>query len=184
MQAQRLPIDGPVLFTPKRWGDERGFFAEVYRQDVFEREVGTRTFVQDNHSTSSEKGTLRGMHFQKNPMAQGKLVRVTSGAVLDVIVDIRASSPTYGQHLAVELTEENGQVLWVPEGFLHGFCTLTDHVSFLYKVTAFYSAAHDGAVRWNDPDLDLRWPFPVEALTLSPKDRAAPLLRDLGPLFD
>lgn len=184
MQVQRFDIDGPVLFTPKRWGDDRGFFAEVYRRDVFEREVGARDFVQDNHSTSRQKGTLRGLHFQKNPMAQGKLVRVTRGAALDVIVDIRASSPTFGQHLAVELTEVNGQVFWVPEGFLHGFCTLSDHVDFLYKVTAFYSPAHDGAVRWNDPELGIRWPFPDDALTLSPKDRAAPLLSEIGRIFD
>lgn len=184
MQIQRFSIDGPVLLTPKRWGDERGYFAEVYRQDVFEREVGPRNFVQDNHSTSLQKGILRGLHYQRNPMAQGKLVRVACGAALDVIVDIRSSSSTYGQHIAVELTEEKGHVLWVPEGFLHGFCTLSDRVDFLYKVTAHYSPSHDAVVRWNDPTLGIRWPFPDDALTLSVKDRAAPLLAEIGPVFD
>lgn len=183
MQIQRFTIEGPVLFKPKRWGDERGFFAEVFRQDIFDREVGPRVFVQDNHSTSRVKGTLRGLHYQRPPMAQGKLVRVTRGAALDVIVDARVGSPSYGQHLAVELSEDNGEVFWVPEGFLHGFCTLTDHVDFLYKVTAFYSQPHDGAVRWDDPDLAIQWPFPAEGLTLSAKDMAAPAFRDLGPVF-
>ncbi len=183
MRADRFTIDGPVLFTPKRWGDERGFFAEVFRQDIFDREVGPRTFVQDNHSTSLAKGTLRGLHYQRPPVAQGKLVRVTRGAALDVIVDARASSPTYGQHLSVELTEGNGQIFWVPEGFLHGFCTLTDHVDFLYKVTAYYSQPHDGSVRWNDPDLGIVWPFAERDLALSAKDLTAPAFRDLGPVF-
>jgi dTDP-4-dehydrorhamnose 3,5-epimerase len=183
VQIQRFDIEGPVLLTPKRWGDERGHFAEVFRQDVFDREVGPRVFVQDNHSTSMVKGTLRGLHFQRPPFAQGKLVRVTRGAALDVIVDARVSSPTFGRHLAVELSEDNGHVFWVPAGFLHGFCTLTDHVDFLYKVTAYYSQPHDGAVRWNDPDLGIRWPFDDASVTLSPKDQAAPAFRDLGPVF-
>jgi dTDP-4-dehydrorhamnose 3,5-epimerase len=184
MQIQRFDIEGPVLFTPKRWGDDRGFFAEVYRQDIFDREVGARVFVQDNHSTSRQKGTLRGLHYQRNPMAQGKLVRVTRGAVLDVIVDTRSSSPTFGKHMGVELSEDNGQVFWVPEGFLHGFCTLTEHADFLYKVTAHYSQPHDGGVRWNDPDLGIKWPFPDDALTLSAKDLVAPAFRDLGRIFE
>ncbi|MCZ8182208.1 MAG: dTDP-4-dehydrorhamnose 3,5-epimerase [Beijerinckiaceae bacterium] len=183
MRVERLDLDGPVLFTPQRWGDDRGHFAEVFRQDVFEREVGVRRFVQDNHSVSRAKGTVRGLHFQRPPMAQGKLVRVSRGAVLDVIVDARASSPTYGRHLAIELSEENGHVLWVPEGFLHGFCTLTDNVDLLYKVTAFYSAPHDGAVRWNDPDLGISWPVDEASARLSAKDAAAPSFRDLGPVF-
>lgn len=183
MRIERFDIEGPVLFIPKRWGDERGFFAEVFRQDIFEREVGPRVFVQDNHSASHVKGILRGLHYQRPPMAQGKLVRVTHGAALDVIVDARHGSPTYGKHLAVELSEDNGRVFWVPEGFLHGFCTLTDHVDFIYKVTAYYSQPHDGAVCWNDPDLGIKWPFEDSALTLSPKDRNAPAFRDLGKVF-
>lgn len=183
MHVQRFDIEGPVLFTPTRWGDNRGYFAEVFRQDVFDDEVGPRRFVQDNHSTSRVKGTLRGLHYQRPPMAQGKLVRVSRGAVLDVIVDARSSSPSYGQHITVELSEENGKVLWVPEAFLHGFCTLTDHVDFLYKVTEFYSPPHDGVVRWNDSDLGINWPFKDTMLTLSPKDLGALAFRDLGPVF-
>lgn len=183
MDIQTFNIQGPLLFVSKRFGDDRGFFAEVFRQDIFDQAAGPRQFVQDNHSTSRVRGTLRGLHYQRPPMAQGKLVRVTRGAALDVIVDARISSPTFGEHVAVELSEDRGEVFWVPEGFLHGFCTLTDHVDFLYKVTAFYSQAHDGAIRWNDPDLSIKWPFDEAAMTLSPKDRTAPAFRDLGPVF-
>ena len=183
MHFQPLALEGLFLITPKRWGDTRGFFSEVYRQDLFEAAVGPVTFVQDNHSYSAPRGTLRGLHYQAPPVAQGKLVRVTRGAVLDVAVDIRKASPTYGQHVAVELSAENGQQLWIPPGFLHGFCTLTDDVEFLYKVTSVYSASHDGAVLFNDPDIGITWPFPEAELTLSPKDLAAPRLRDLPPVF-
>jgi dTDP-4-dehydrorhamnose 3,5-epimerase len=183
VEIQHFDIEGPILFLPRRHGDSRGFFSEVFRQDVFEAHAGPTTFVQDNHSRSATKGTLRGLHYQAPPATQGKLVRVTRGAVLDVAVDIRKSSKTYGQHVAVELTAENWQQLWVPGGFLHGFCTLTDDVEFLYKVTAYYSPEHDGAVAWNDPDIGIRWPFAETGMTLSPKDRAAPRLRDLPPIF-
>lgn len=180
MQVQRFEIDGPVLFTPVRRGDARGFFSEVFRQDIFERHCGAASFVQDNHSRSEQRGTLRGLHFQSPPMQQGKLVRVTRGAAFDVAVDARAGSPTYGRHISVTLSDENWQQLWVPPGFLHGFCTLCDNVEFLYKVTAFYSPEHDGAVAWDDPDIGIDWPFPGENLTLSARDRQAPRLRDLA----
>lgn len=183
MDIRALDIAGLFLITPRRHVDERGFFAEVFRQDLFEGAIGPFRFVQDNHSRSGAKGTLRGLHFQAPPRAQGKLVRVTRGAVLDVAVDARAGSASYGRHIAVELSAENGQQLWIPPGFLHGFCTLTDDTEFLYKVTDYYSAAHDGAVAHDDPDLAIRWPFAPDQLTLSPKDRAAGRLRDLAPLF-
>lgn len=183
MDIRALDIEGLFLITPRRHGDDRGFFSEVFRQDHLEAAVGPVRFVQDNHSRSSHKGTLRGLHFQSAPKAQGKLVRVTRGAVLDVAVDARPGSSTFGKHVAVELSAENWQQLWIPPGFLHGFCTLTEDVEFLYKVTDYYSAAHDGAVAHDDPDLAIRWPFPADARTLSPKDRAAKRLRDLGPLF-
>ncbi|MCA0399820.1 MAG: dTDP-4-dehydrorhamnose 3,5-epimerase [Proteobacteria bacterium] len=183
MNISSFPIEGLLLLTPKRFGDDRGFFSEVFRQDLFEAAAGKQGFVQDNHSFSREKGVLRGLHYQAPPMAQGKLVRVTRGAVLDVAVDIRHGSPTYGQHVSVELSAENWRQLWIPPGFLHGFCTLTENVEFLYKVTNPYSPEHDGAVAHDDPDLAIEWPFPPEQLILSPKDRAAPHLRDLPPIF-
>lgn len=183
MDIQPLAIAGPLLMTLRRHGDARGFFSEVFRKDMFEAAAGPVDFVQDNHSRSAAKGTLRGLHYQAPPRAQGKLVRVTRGAVLDVAVDIRRSSPNYGQHVTVVLSEDNWQALWVPPGFLHGFCTLTDDVEFLYKVTDYYSPEHDGSVAFNDPDIAIDWPFPEDALTLSAKDKAAPRLRDLPPIF-
>lgn len=183
MDIRQLEIEGVLLITPARHGDERGFFSEVFRMDKFEAAAGPVTFVQDNHSRSAAKGTLRGLHYQSPPAAQGKLVRVTRGAVIDVAVDIRHGSPTFGKHVAVELSAENWQQLWVPPGFLHGFCTLTDDVEFLYKVTSYYSPANDGAVVFNDPDIGIKWPFPDDQLTLSAKDKAAPRLRDLPKIF-
>ncbi len=183
MLIEKTALDGVLLISLKRHGDERGFFSEVFRRDLFEAAAGPVDFVQDNHSRSATKGTLRGLHYQAPPAAQGKLVRVTRGAVLDVAVDIRQASPTYGQHVAVELSEQNWQALWVPPGFLHGFCTLTDDVEFLYKVTSYYSPAHDGSVAWNDPDIGIRWPFSDAEMTLSAKDKAAPRLKDIKPVF-
>lgn len=183
MDIQELELPGLLLITPARQGDERGFFSETFRHDRFEAVAGPVRFVQDNHSLSMARGTVRGLHFQSPPMAQGKLVRVTRGVVLDVAVDVRPGSVTFGRHVSIELSAANWQQLWIPPGFLHGFCTLTDEVEFLYKVTAFYSAEHDGAVAFNDPDLGIRWPFPEDGLTLSAKDRAAPRLRDIGTAF-
>jgi len=183
MRIERFEIEGPLLFFPKRHGDERGFFVETFRQDVFEREAGVYRFVQDNHSFSARKGTLRGLHYQAPPAAQGKLVRVTCGAVFDVAVDIRHGSPTFGRHVAVTIDAGEGQVFWIPPGFLHGFCTLGENTDFLYKVTDYYSPEHDGSVCWNDPDLAIEWPSAVDEATLSGKDRVAPRLRDLPRIF-
>jgi dTDP-4-dehydrorhamnose 3,5-epimerase len=177
----RLP--DVLLIAPTRHGDARGFFMESFRHDVFSSHVPGVTFVQDNHSLSEAAGTVRGLHFQRAPHAQGKLLRVTAGAVLDVAVDARASSPTYGQHVAVELSATNALQLWVPPGFLHGFCTLEPSTEVQYKVTDYYSAAHDGAVSWNDPELGIVWPTIANGALLSAKDAKAPRLRDLGVLF-
>ena len=183
MQIDRVGVDGPLLLTPKRHGDARGFFSEVFRQDTFEAAAGLVAFVQDNHSRSQRKGVIRGLHYQAPPFAQGKLVRVTRGAVWDVIVDARRGSPTYGRHVGVELSDENWRQLWVPPGFPHGFCTLSEEVGFLYKVTAYYSAAHDGAVAFDDPALGVDWPLDGAEPLVSDKDRRAPKFADMPPVF-
>ncbi|MCA0425474.1 MAG: dTDP-4-dehydrorhamnose 3,5-epimerase, partial [Proteobacteria bacterium] len=178
MKIERLSINGLLLITPLRHGDARGYFSETFRADLFETVAGQHRFVQDNQSVSAEQGTVRGLHYQKAPHVQGKLVRVLAGVILDVAVDIRKGSPTFGQHVAVELSAENGQQLWVPPGFLHGFCTLTPDTAVFYKVTDYYHPQCDAAVRWNDPALQIAWPVEAGAATLSAKDRVAPLLAD------
>jgi dTDP-4-dehydrorhamnose 3,5-epimerase len=184
MIVDQTELGGVLLITPSRHGDSRGFFSEVFRADLFEAAAGPVRFVQDNHSRSARAGTLRGLHFQREPRAQGKLVRVTRGAVIDVVVDVREGSPSYGRHIAVELSEENWRQLWIPVGFLHGFATLTDDVEFLYKVTDHYSAEHDAAVAWDDPTLAVAWPAPpAGGWSISDKDRKAPRLAELSPLF-
>jgi dTDP-4-dehydrorhamnose 3,5-epimerase len=181
-----LPLDlqGPKLIEARRFGDHRGFFLETYSARDFAALGIDAAFVQDNHSLSAEPGTVRGLHFQRPPVAQGKLVRVLRGAILDVAVDIRRGSPTYGRHVAVELSAANARQLYVPVGFAHGFCTLQPDTEVAYKVTDFYAPAEERAVLWNDPDLALPWPVAPDAARLSEKDRAAPRLRDLPPVFD
>ena len=183
MMIDRTALEGVLIFTPKRIEDARGSFMECFRRDVFEAHAPGVGFVQDNLSLTRRRGSVRGLHYQRPPMAQGKLVRCGRGAILDVAVDVREGSPQYGRHVAVELSEENARQLWVPAGFLHGFCTLADDAEVLYKVTAHYSAAHDGGVRFDDPDLGIAWPEFVDPSLLSPKDAAAPRLRDVGVLF-
>nr|WP_174300766.1 dTDP-4-dehydrorhamnose 3,5-epimerase [Caulobacter sp. S45] len=183
MQVETFDIDGPLLLTPTRKGDARGFFSEVFRADLFEAAAGPVTFVQDNHSHSSRRGVIRGLHYQTPPFAQGKLVRVTRGAVYDVAVDARRKSPTFGRHVGVELSVDNWRQLWIPPGFLHGFCTLTEDVEFLYKVTAHYSAEHDGAVAFDDPDIAVDWPLSGAEPLVSDKDRKAQRLADLREIF-
>lgn len=177
MKIEKLAIDGLLLIEPKKIGDARGFFSETFRADKFEALAGPVRFVQDNQSLSAKAGTVRGLHYQKAPRGQGKLVRVLKGAILDVAVDARKGSPTYAQHVAVELSEANWLQLYLPEGFLHGFCTLTDNVEVLYKCTDVYSPEHDAGVRWNDPALGIKWPV-ADAL-VSDKDRIAPLFKDM-----
>ncbi len=183
LQVETFDIEGPRLITPARHGDARGFFAEVFRQDWFDGPGPSPVFVQDNHSRSRGRGVIRGLHYQAPPHAQGKLVRVTRGAVYDVVVDVRRGSPSYGRHLGVELSEGNGAQLWAPPGFLHGFCTLGEETDFLYKVTAYYHPQSDGAVAYDDPDLAIAWPLNGEPAQVSDKDRRAPRFADLPSLF-
>jgi len=179
MQVETTAIEGVLILQPKVFGDARGFFFESFNQRVFDAAVGRPVdFVQDNHSRSA-RGVLRGLHFQKGPRAQGKLVRVTSGAVFDVAVDIRRDSPTFGRWVGTELSADNHRQLWVPPGLAHGFLVLTETADFLYKTTEFYSPADEGAVRWDDPDVGIAWPDLGEAPKLSAKDAVAPSLREV-----
>ena len=184
MNYEPLDLSGLTLVTPTRHGDERGWFSEVFRQDLFGANVADVDFVQHNHSYSKPKGTVRGLHFQLAPRAQGKLVRCTRGRVLDVAVDLRSSSPSFGRHVAVELTAANGRQLWVPAGFAHGFCTLEDDCEIVYLVTDTYSPEHDRGLLWNDPALAIAWPVAAEDAVLSAKDVRQPRLAELGRVFD
>ena len=172
-----------ILITTKRMGDERGWFSEIFREDLFRSAVGEFDFVQHNQSHSRHRGTVRGLHFQLEPHAQGKLVRCLRGRVLDVAVDLRTSSPTFGRHVAIELSPDNGRQIWVPPGFAHGFCTLEDDSELAYMVTAYYSPEHDRGLRWNDPALGIDWLIGEADAVLSPKDKVQPLLAELGPVF-
>lgn len=183
MEVVSFDIAGVKLFIPRRIGDERGYFAETFRADVFTQTLGDLAFVQDNESMSAKAGTIRGLHFQSNPHAQGKLVRCTAGALFDVAVDIRAGSPTYGQWVAETLTPENGKQLWVPAGFAHGFCSLLPNAVICYKVTDYYSAECDKGVAWDDPDIAIAWPDAANPETLSGKDQKQPSLADLPAYF-
>lgn len=183
MRVTPTAIPDVLLIEPTKHGDHRGFFSEVFRVDALERFGIAGPWLQDNHSFSAEVGTVRGLHFQVNPRPQGKLMRVTRGAILDVAVDLRQGSPTFGQHVAVELSAERWNQLWVPVGFAHGFCTLTPDVEVLYKVTGYYDAACDRGLRWDDPALGIAWPVSREAAQLSAKDRALPSLADLPVCF-
>lgn len=175
MQATRLSIPEVILFEPKVFGDDRGFFFESFNHSRFEEAVGHAvTFVQDNHSKSS-RGVLRGLHYQVQ-QAQGKLVRVVQGEVFDVAVDIRRSSPTFGRWVGAHLSGKNKHQLWVPEGFAHGFVVLSETAEFLYKTTNYYAPAHERSILWNDTDLSIDWHTSEQPL-LSPKDRAASTLK-------
>lgn len=176
-------IPDVILFEPKVHGDQRGYFTETFRQDVFDQATGYKVeFIQDNESSSS-RGVLRGLHFQLPPYAQSKLVRVIKGAVLDVAVDIRQGSPTFGQHVAVELTEDNKHQLFVPRGFAHGFVVLSDQAIFAYKVDNYYSPECDRGLAWNDPDINIDWQVPEQEIQLSGKDTRQPALVSLGDMF-
>jgi len=173
-----IPTDLPevLILEPKVFGDERGFFMESYNRRAFNAAVGYEVdFVQDNHSRST-RGVLRGLHYQLPPHAQGKLVRVTSGHVFDVAVDIRRGSPSFGKWVGVDLSAENHRQLWIPPGFAHGFLVLSDLADFLYKTTNYYAPTSEGAVRWDDDDVGIAWPDAGVAPQLSDKDIAAPPL--------
>ena len=173
------------VLKPKRFGDPRGWFCETFRLAWFEPLGLPREWVQDNHSLSGPVCTLRGLHYQLAPMAQAKLLRVLRGAILDVAVDIRRGSPTFGQHVVQELSAENGLQLCIPAGFAHGFVTLAPDTEVLYKVTEYYSPAHERGIRWDDPDLGIPWGLAAADARLSDRDRVHPALRDvpLGDLF-
>jgi len=176
------PLTGLKLITPKKFGDNRGFFSETYNAQTL-AELGIRErFVQDNHSLSVEKGVVRGLHYQKPPDAQAKLVRVSRGSILDVAVDIRRGSPTYGQHVAVELSADNWSQLYIPAGFAHGFCTMAPDTELQYKVSDYYAPASDAGILWNDPALGIAWPEFAGA-QLSPKDLALPRFADIDTPF-
>lgn len=177
MKAIDTAIPDVKIIEPAVFADDRGFFLESFNQAKFEAAIGrSAAFVQDNHSRSG-KGVLRGLHYQLPPHAQAKLVRVVVGEVYDVAVDIRRASPTFGQWVGVLLSEDNKRQLWIPEGFAHGFLTLSDRVEFLYKTTNYYAPASDRGIRWNDPKIAIDWKV-TEALTLSSKDQQQPLLAD------
>jgi dTDP-4-dehydrorhamnose 3,5-epimerase len=183
MKIERLEIADILLLTPIRHGDPRGFFSETYRADAFAAHGVDATFVQDNHALSTQKGVLRGLHFQVPPHAQGKLVRCTRGAILDVGVDIRVGSPTYGRHVAVELSAANWHQLWVPPGFAHGYVTLQDDCEVIYKVTDYYAPECDRGIAWDDPALGIDWKIPADGVILSDKDKKNPRLSDAAPAF-
>ncbi|HYO74703.1 MAG TPA: dTDP-4-dehydrorhamnose 3,5-epimerase [Archangium sp.] len=174
MNVVKTELPGVLLLQPKRFGDDRGFFMEMFHAKRYEEAGITGPFVQDNFSRSA-KGILRGLHFQE-PNAQGKLVQVVAGAVYDVAVDVRRGSPTFGKFVGVELSADNRRQLWVPSGFAHGFCVLSESADFHYKCTDFYSPTTERGIAWNDPDLGIPWP--VSSPLLSPKDAAAPRLKD------
>jgi dTDP-4-dehydrorhamnose 3,5-epimerase len=180
---QRVDIDGVVLITPRRMVDDRGFFSETFRADLLVANGVGAPFVQDNHVRSAAKGVLRGLHFQIPPRAQGKLVRVARGSILDVCVDIRDGSPTFGRHVAAELSAKNWRQLWVPIGFAHGYVTLEPDTEVLYKTTDYYSPQHERSLAWDDPALGIDWRILRGEVTLSEKDRKQPLLADLGVVF-
>lgn len=183
MEIIDTTIEGVKIIEPRIFGDARGYFFESFSQREFEEKVCKTTFVQDNESKSIA-GVVRGLHFQKPPFTQSKLVRVVRGAVLDVAVDIRKGSPSYGQHVAVELTEDNHRQFFVPRGFAHGFAVLSDEAIFQYKCDNYYAPQSEGAIAWNDPALGIDWRVPTENRILSEKDMHHPLLADLDSPFD
>ena len=179
----KTDIDGVVIIEPKLFGDERGYFMETWSQRDFDEQVRPIKFVQDNES-KSRYGVLRGLHFQKGAFAQSKLVRVISGRVLDVAVDIRKGSPTFGKHVFVELTGENHRQIFIPKGFAHGFVVLSLEAVFQYKCDAPYAPQAEGAIIWNDPALGIDWRIPEQDIILSEKDKHHPLLADQPEVFD
>lgn len=180
MNIEKTRIEGVLLLEPRRFGDERGFFFESFNQRQFDEAVGQHhAFVQDNHSRSA-RGVLRGLHFQRAPHAQGKLVRAVVGAVFDVAVDIRPGSATYGRWVGAELSADNGRQMWIPPGLAHGFLVLSESADFLYKTTDYYAPQAEGCLRWDDPTVAIAWPDVGGAPQLSAKDAVAPFLQALA----
>lgn len=183
MLVRAFAVPGPFEILPRKFTDERGYFSEVFRLNLFEQHAGRTEFVQDNQSLSVRAGTIRGIHFQTPPAAQGKLVRCVSGKVFDVVVDLRQGSPHYGKSEAVILTPEDNNQVWVPIGFGHAFCTLEPNSIIGYRVTSYYSPENDMGVAWDDPDIGIDWPEIADPVTLSAKDRKQPRLADLPHYF-
>jgi len=183
MNFRRLPIDGPIEVLPKKHRDHRGYFSEIFRADVFHEHVGEANFVQENESLSIHSGTIRGIHFQTHPAAQGKLVRCVSGSLYDVVVDLRHDSATFGRWLGIKLSSETGNQVWIPAGFGHAFCTLEPNSVVSYRVTSYYSPENDKGVAWNDPEIAIEWPDVADPESLSQKDRNQPLLAELPYYF-
>jgi dTDP-4-dehydrorhamnose 3,5-epimerase len=183
MKVRETTLRGALEIIPRLHEDARGYFSETFRDDWFGANVAQVSFVQENQSLSRDAGVVRGLHFQTRPSAQGKLVRCVSGCVFDVAVDIRTGSPTYGRWTSVMLTAEQGNQLWIPEGFLHGFCTLVPNCVVSYKVTAYYDPDCDKGVLWSDPDIAIEWPVSRAAAELSAKDLRQPRLADLPSHF-
>jgi dTDP-4-dehydrorhamnose 3,5-epimerase len=179
LQFRTFNISGPAVITPNRIGDERGYFVEAFKDAWFRDNIADVTFVQDNQSLSARPGTIRGLHFQTAPFGQGKLVRVLQGAIFDVAVDIRKDSSTFGQWIGETLTAAQGEQLWVPDGFAHGFCTLQPDTIVFYKVTNPYSREHDKGLAFDDPAIGIKWPLDLSDAVLSDKDRVQPKLNEL-----
>jgi dTDP-4-dehydrorhamnose 3,5-epimerase len=178
MKLTKTAIPEVLIFEPNVFGDKRGYFMETFRQDEIKKHIGNVNFVQDNESLSSY-GVLRGLHFQRPPFTQGKLVRVLQGEVLDIAVDIRIDSPSYGQHVAVVLSGENKKQLWIPHGFAHGFAVLSKTALFSYKCDNYYSPSHDGGINWDDPTLAIDWQLALEDIQLSEKDKNQAVFEDI-----
>ena len=183
MNVEPLTIPDVLLLTPRRFHDPRGFFSETWNETRFTAAGISGPFVQDNHAVSNARGVLRGLHCQIGRNAQGKLIRVVKGAIWDVAVDIRHGSPSHGQHVAVVLTSKDGEQLFIPEGFAHGFCTLEPDTEVIYKVNRYYSPEHDRGMLWNDPALQISWPIPVEGPVMSEKDKHHPCFAELPKYF-
>ncbi|AGK56687.1 dTDP-4-dehydrorhamnose 3,5-epimerase [Hyphomicrobium denitrificans 1NES1] len=183
MQVTDLEIEGLKLIVPQRFEDERGFFSETYSEKALKEAGLTDTFVQDNFSLSTRRGTIRGLHFQRAPHAQVKLVRVNRGRILDVAVDLRRSSPTYGKHVAVELSRENWGQLYLPVGFAHGFCTLEADTEVVYKTSSPYAPEAEGGILWSDPSLAIAWPVNPQDVTVSDKDTRLPSFANMAMAF-
>jgi dTDP-4-dehydrorhamnose 3,5-epimerase len=183
MQLIETEIPAVKVLVPKKFGDHRGFFSEVYSDKLLAGLGVEARFVQDNHSLSAEKGVVRGLHYQLPPMAQDKLIRVVRGAIMDVAVDIRRGSPTFGRHVACLLSAENWKQMFVPAGFAHGFATLEPNTEVLYKVTNYYSPSHERGIRWNDPKLGIDWHVAESDAVLSERDRKHPMLAEMSDLF-
>lgn len=178
MEVKATTIEGVLIIQPKVYTDQRGYFLETYSQEEFKEKVSDTTFVQDNES-KSVRGVLRGLHFQKSPYAQAKLVRVVKGEVLDVAVDIRVNSPTFGMHTAVRLSDQNKRQLFIPRGFAHGFIALSEEAIFHYKCDNYYMPDYEGSLLWSDPALNIDWVLPMDEIVLSEKDKQSPLLKDI-----